>query len=146
MSFLAGHMPELAAKDAKPADPRRWPTAPDPRAKTLPIGPAVRMVRAETRREETLCHRLAHPVLLEDLPPPIARAVRRLAGTYNVPPQIIVGRRRTANVAAARHHLWALIRDTLAMSYEDIGAMFRVHHTTVMSGIEKHRERAGWST
>lgn len=51
------------------------------------------------------------------------------------------GRGRTASVAAARHACWAFLR-VHGFSYPEIGTLWNVHHTTVMSGTKSKRSRA----
>jgi hypothetical protein len=44
---------------------------------------------------------------------------------------------RMPTVARARHGLWTMIRHSLALSYPEIGAIFEVNHTTVLSAVRK---------
>ncbi len=68
----------------------------------------------------------------------ILRSVERIAKIYCVTAQDIVGRCRSTNIVAARHHAWAVIRWTLVMSYPEIGALFDVDYSSVMHGVRKY--------
>jgi chromosomal replication initiation ATPase DnaA len=49
---------------------------------------------------------------------------------------VVVGTRH-ASVARARHRLWMVMRHTLGFSFPELGILFEVDHTTVMSGVKK---------
>lgn len=69
------------------------------------------------------------------------RTVERIAREHRVEPIDVVGRTCRASVVAARHHVWSVIRDTLAMSYPEIGSFFEFDHSTVLEGIRRHHQR-----
>lgn len=48
----------------------------------------------------------------------------------------ICSRRRTSAVVAGRHECWFHIRNELAWSYPEIGRLWGVDHTTVISGVK----------
>ena len=64
-------------------------------------------------------------------------AVTRIAREHGVSLETLVSRDRHRHAALARHHAWAVIRWTLALSYPEIGRMFGVDHCTVIQGIRK---------
>jgi chromosomal replication initiation ATPase DnaA len=49
----------------------------------------------------------------------------------------VLGQSRLASVVRARHDLWAMCRWSLGMSYGELGALFGVDHTTVVSAVRK---------
>lgn len=51
----------------------------------------------------------------------------------------VIGRSREPRIVRARHHLWAVLFDTLGLGYAEHGRLFEVDHTTVMHAIEKRR-------
>jgi chromosomal replication initiation ATPase DnaA len=68
----------------------------------------------------------------------------RLAHEYRVSLPNLLGQSRMPNAVRARHRLWAIMRDTLALSYPEVASCFGADHTTVMVGIKKrHRELDG---
>jgi len=60
----------------------------------------------------------------------------RVAARWFVSLRELLGGARHKAVAAARRHLWNLMRDTLALSYPAIGRLTGHDHTTVMAGIK----------
>ena len=58
---------------------------------------------------------------------------------HHVLPEQVLGRGRSRSVAAARHHLWLVLRDSLDFSYPEIAALFDVDHTTVLMGVRSYR-------
>lgn len=66
---------------------------------------------------------------------------REIARKHHTSVELIISRVRTKNVTHARHHLWAVIRWTLDISYPEIARWFGVDHTTVMSGVRNHEAR-----
>lgn len=77
--------------------------------------------------------------------PALAAVLRRGLGSelesvckrYAVTPEEVCSRRRTKNVARARHEFWWRLRnrDGSTFSYVEIGALFGMDHTTILSGV-----------
>lgn len=61
----------------------------------------------------------------------------KLAKEYRVRLLDLLGESRAPTAAAARRHLWSLIRDSLNLSYPEIGRLTLVDHTTVMEAVRK---------
>ena len=55
---------------------------------------------------------------------------------YNIPREEIVGKKRTKEIARARHVAIYLVRDITEMSYPNIGKLFGRDHATVMSSLD----------
>ena len=72
----------------------------------------------------------------------IERIVNEVARTYNISPEEIRGRKRTANIASARRTTIYVVREITGMSMEDIGQEFggRDHSTIVYALKEATRE------
>lgn len=49
---------------------------------------------------------------------------------------------RTSSVTRARHEMWQALYSVHRMSLSEIGRLFGVHHTTVLSGIAVHGKRS----
>ena len=78
------------------------------------------------------------------LPQRVRFVLARISTLHEVPPEALLGRRRTARVLAARRHAWAEIRklikpDGRPVSSVQIGRWFGVDHTTVLYGLRQHR-------
>lgn len=67
----------------------------------------------------------------------VERILRIVSETYNVPVEEIKGKKRNANIAAARHMCVFLIRELTPLSLQDIGDLFDRDHTTIYSSLEK---------
>lgn len=67
-----------------------------------------------------------------------AQAVAR---RYDVTVEEMVGRRRLAGIAAARHAMWATLYDRGHWSYSRIAEMFGRNHATVIAGVRAHATR-----
>lgn len=70
----------------------------------------------------------------------------RLAREYRVTLPNMLGRSRMPNAVRARHRLWAIMRDTLALSYPEVASCFGTDHSTVLCGVRKRHaelEREG---
>jgi chromosomal replication initiation ATPase DnaA len=78
----------------------------------------------------TLSERLEHIVGAE-------LCLRRIARKHGVKPEAVLGRGRHRHTAMARHEFFLMLRDTLDMSYPEIGKLLGVDHTTVMAGVKK---------
>lgn len=66
---------------------------------------------------------------------------RSLAQQRGVPLMALIGRRRSPQVSGVRFELWTVLRDTLALSFPEIGMLFDRDHSTVLVGIEAHRRK-----
>lgn len=62
---------------------------------------------------------------------------------YHVMISGVLCRKRTRALATARHEIWWTIRTQTVLSVSEIGELFGVDHTSVMSGIESHERRNG---
>jgi chromosomal replication initiation ATPase DnaA len=49
------------------------------------------------------------------------------------------GPKRAADLVAARHEIWARVHDEHGYSLPRIGRFFGRHHSTILSGVQKHR-------
>ena len=78
----------------------------------------------------------------QPVPVTIERIVNEVARTYNISPEEIRGRKRTANIASARRTTIYVVREITGMSMEDIGQEFggRDHSTIVYALKEATRE------
>ncbi|HSY22337.1 MAG TPA: helix-turn-helix domain-containing protein [Polyangiaceae bacterium] len=63
----------------------------------------------------------------------------RVAADHHVALADLLGPCRLRGVVAARGHFWALLRDTLVMSYPEIGALFGADHTTVIYAVKRRQ-------
>ena len=68
------------------------------------------------------------------------RTLKRIARDHGVSAVAVVGRKRDARTSMARHRLWAVMRWTLGLSYQDLGAMFDRDHTSVLHGVRKYEK------
>ncbi|BCU77988.1 helix-turn-helix domain-containing protein [Luteolibacter sp. LG18] len=59
---------------------------------------------------------------------------------WDVAPSLLTGARRQSYITEARHAAMALLREE-GLTQEDIGAIFRRDHTTVIHAVRKHGER-----
>ena len=68
--------------------------------------------------------------------------VLRICQAYGITFDGITSRSRYKTVVRARHHAWAIIRNSTAMSYPEIGAVWGGYdHTSIIAGIRKHERR-----
>ncbi|MGN0984416.1 MAG: chromosomal replication initiator protein DnaA, partial [Gemmiger sp.] len=80
----------------------------------------------------------------QPIPVTIEKIINEVARTYNVLPADIRGKRRSANVSAARQLTMYIIREVTGMSMEAIGQEFGRDHSTVVYSIntmEKNIEK-----
>lgn len=56
---------------------------------------------------------------------------------HHADPNAVFGRDRHKSAAAARRHIWMVLRHTLLMSYPEIGRVFGVDHTSVLYGVRR---------
>lgn len=80
----------------------------------------------------------------QPIPVTIEKIINEVARTYNVLPADIRGKKRSANVSAARQMTMYIIREVTGMSMEAIGQEFSRDHSTVVYSIntmEKNIQR-----
>lgn len=65
----------------------------------------------------------------------------RLAKEYRCTLADLMGRSRMKGPAAARRHFWAILRDSLDLSYPEIAKLFGANHTTILTGVRKAHAR-----
>lgn len=66
-----------------------------------------------------------------------------VAARHGLRPAELTGERRTHKLAHARHEAWAEIHATGKFSTPQIGRAFNRDHSTVVVGIQRHKERVG---
>ena len=71
----------------------------------------------------------------QPIPVTIEKIINEVARTYNLLPSDIRGKKRSANVSAARQMTMYIIREVTGMSMEDIGQEFNRDHSTVVYSI-----------
>ena len=71
----------------------------------------------------------------QPIPVTIEKIINEVARTYNLLPSDIRGKKRSANVSAARQMTMYIIREVTAMSMEAIGQEFNRDHSTVVYSI-----------
>lgn len=114
----------------------------------------IRQLEGVTKKLFALCDISGHTptlalaqsvvkVIMEDtqpLPVTIARIVEEVSRTTGVSIEDIYGEVRKANISNARKITFYIVRKVTSMSYEDIGAEFKKHHSTVMYNINQIEE------
>lgn len=68
--------------------------------------------------------------------------VRQVALTHGLPPEDLMARDRRAVIADARLEAYHHIQATNRFSYPQIGRFFGRDHTTIVTGVSRHRSRA----
>ena len=76
----------------------------------------------------------------QPIPVTIEKILNEVARTYNVMPSDIRGKKRNANVSAARQMTMYIIREVTGMSMEAIGQEFQRDHSTVVCSIKTMEE------
>ena len=76
----------------------------------------------------------------QPIPVTIEKILNEVARTYNVLPADIRGKKRNANVSAARQMTMYIIREVTGMSMEAIGQEFQRDHSTVVYSIKTMEE------
>ena len=76
----------------------------------------------------------------QPIPVTIEKILNEVARTYNVMPSDIRGKKRNANVSAARQMTMYIIREVTGMSMEAIGQEFQRDHSTVVYSIKTMEE------
>lgn len=61
-----------------------------------------------------------------------------IAKSHNVSLEEMISKTHRADAVRARHHLWATLHGP-RHSYSSIGLLFEYDHSTVISGVKKHR-------
>lgn len=65
----------------------------------------------------------------------VARKIVRL---HNCSERDVFGGRRHRSAAAARHHIWLVLRHTTLMSYPELAAVWgHIDHTSIIHGVHK---------
>lgn len=77
-----------------------------------------------------------HPVTR----PSLHAIARAIAAEYSLPLATVLGRSRTAHIAHARQALYWALR-AQGLSLPAIGRFMQRDHTTILYGIQAHRER-----
>lgn len=74
-----------------------------------------------------------------ELPPNFATdtVFERVAARYNVSVEDICSEKRNKNIVSARHIALYIMRENLDMTYPAISTKMNMHHSTVMSAVEK---------
>ena len=73
----------------------------------------------------------------------LEKIINEVARTYNVIPSDIRGKKRSANVSAARQMSMYIIREITGMSMEAIGSEFQRDHSTVVYSINTMEKNIG---
>lgn len=68
--------------------------------------------------------------------------VLRLCKGYGVSFNSVISNSRYKTVVKARHHAWALIRNSMDMSFPEIGEMWSRDHTSIIYGVRKHEKES----
>ena len=79
----------------------------------------------------------------QPIPVTIEKIINEVARTYNVMPADIRGKKRNANVSAARQMAMYIIREITGMSMEAIGSEFGRDHSTVVYSINTMEKNIG---
>ncbi len=79
----------------------------------------------------------------QPIPVTIEKIINEVARTYNVMPADIRGKKRNANVSAARQMTMYIIREITGMSMEAIGSEFQRDHSTVVYSINTMEKNIG---
>ncbi len=111
----------------------------------------IRQLEGVTKKLYALCEMNDHTptialaqsvvkVVMEDtqpLPVTIQRIVEEVSRTSGVSVEDIYSELRKASISRARQITFYIVRKVTNMSYEDIGAEFKKHHSTVMYNINQ---------
>lgn len=68
--------------------------------------------------------------------------IKQMAMMYGFTKEDILGRARNSPVCKARHHVYAVLRSELGLSYPQIGSIMDRDQTTIINGIQRHEERS----
>lgn len=69
------------------------------------------------------------------------RIVVAVAKARNVSTSLLLGRKRAATIADARHIALYLLREKAGLTFQAIGAVFMRHHTSIIHSVELVRGR-----
>lgn len=72
----------------------------------------------------------------------IRRITRQVASSHGVSEAAILGKTRNPRALSARFEAYWRAKEA-GYSYPQIGYAMARHHTTIMSGVEAHKKRAG---
>ena len=61
-----------------------------------------------------------------------SRALAAICETWNVPPDVLLSRRRSAHLSQARAAAYFLLRTKLGYSLPQVGKVFDRHHTSIL--------------
>lgn len=114
----------------------------------------IRQLEGVTKKLYALCDINGHEptislaqsvvkVVMEDtqpLPVTIQRIVEEVSRTTGITVEDIYSKLQKANISHARKITFYVVRKVTNMSYEDIGAEFKKHHSTVMYNINQIEE------
>ncbi len=86
-----------------------------------------------------LVQRYIRDVVSETIPDPVTveKIVDEVSRTYNVAPEDIYSRKKSADIAFARQVSMYIVAQVMSLSSTDIGKKFNKDHTTVLYTIEK---------
>lgn len=85
-------------------------------------------------------HGEANPIIRELARWKVGHILHDVESETGVPGYLICSRSRTKTVARARHMLWARLRDH-GFSWNEIGAICGVDHTTAMTAVKRLAEK-----
>ena len=67
--------------------------------------------------------------------------IDEVAKLYGYTKSEIIGRQRTASISAARQHIYVVLNEQLEISLADIARLMGRDHTTILSGIRRHKSK-----
>lgn len=79
----------------------------------------------------------------QPIPVTIEKVINEVARTFNVMPADIRGKKRSANVSAARQMTMYIIREVTGLSMDAIGKEFDRDHSTVVYSVKQMEENIG---
>lgn len=69
------------------------------------------------------------------------RVAASIARAHRMQPASMFGRDRHPRTVKARDRFMAIVRDTVGMSFPELGAMVDRDHSSVISAVARHHER-----
>jgi hypothetical protein len=85
-------------------------------------------------------------IMLDHATPSFMRLVREVADKHELDPSDIIKRGRKPNIVACRFELYYRANKELNFSFNRIGKIMKVDHTTVMNGVQRYPELQSTST
>jgi len=79
-------------------------------------------------------------VILDHATPSFMRLVREVADKHDLDPSEIIKRGRKPHIVACRFELYYRANKELNFSYNRIGRIMKVDHTTVINGVQRYQE------